>query len=352
MSIKDLSNKNKNKSESVKVRMIPPPIRIPIKEKQVKYNIKKNDIITPIDFNIDGIDITKYQQTVTEKTSLSKTVQDKKTVVTDIAEKVIFNEFTLVFEITRFFPDTGALKIEAILENSISGIEKILEKVNDYNEVLYEEIIPKIFNTIYKIDTESSEVDREIVLLKKPEGNNDYYEFYADPALVANVEEKRYFDYKNKSFHASHYCFDSKPELECFLQFLLSKDVKNIYFTGMFTDKKKTEFVIGYIDPESHRYRNYYPDFLAIMKDGSYQIIEIKGDNKLDDSTVKAKQEAAKALTTGSDIIYRMIAGSNAGNPEIVDPNFDKIIQYPLSSDGYGFSEAADSGDIKNEGYY
>ncbi|MCL2480096.1 MAG: hypothetical protein FWF38_00135 [Spirochaetaceae bacterium] len=347
MSIKDLSNNNKNKNESIKVRMLPPPRKITIKEKLVKYNIRKNDVIEPIDFYIDSIDVTKYQQTVTEKTNLSMTVQDKKAVVTDIAEKVRFSEYTLVFEIARFFPDTGAFKIEAILEKSISGISKILNRVNDYNEILYDEIIPKIFTAIYNINIESSEIEREIVLLKKPEGVLDFYEFYTDPGLVAHFEEKRFIDYKNKSFHASHYCFDSKPELECFIQFLLNKEVKNIYFTGMFTDKSKTDFAIGYTDPESYRYRNYYPDFLVEMKNGSFQIIEIKGDNKLEDKVVQAKKEAAKALATGSNMIYRMIAGSNADNPNIVDPNFDNIVQYPIIPDGYGMGIAADSGDTK-----
>jgi hypothetical protein len=144
------------------------------------------------------------------------------------------------------------------------------------------------------------------------------------------------------------------PELYCFIQFLKSKDVKNVYFTGMFTDKIKTEFSIGYTDPETDRYRNYYPDFWVEMKDGSYQIIEVKGDNKLNDRVVQAKKEAALALTVDSDIIYRMIAGTMAGNSGIVDPNFDKKItqfQYSETKNGLGMGLAADSGDIKREGY-
>jgi hypothetical protein len=186
--------------------------------------------------------------------------------------------------------------------------------------------------------------------LKEPTGENKFYEFYADPALVAYIKENKYSEYKNKSFHASHYCFDSKPELECFLQFLLSKDVKNVYFTGMFTDKNKTEFSIGYTDPETDRYRNYYPDFWVEMKDGFYQIIEVKGDDKLNDNVVQAKKEAALALTANSEVIYRMIAGSMAGSPGIVDPNFDKKITqflYPETKSDFGMGLAADSGDVK-----
>jgi len=351
MSIKDLSNKNKSNREPTRVQMIPPPKKIKVKEKQVKYNIKKNDLIKPIDFEIDKIDVSKYQITVTEKTTITRPVKDTKAVITDIQEKITYSDYSLVFEIARFFPDAGVLKIEAVLNNSVSGMEKILYKVNEYNEILYEEIIPKIFKAFYQIDVITSEVEREIVLLKKPEGENDYYEFYADPALIAHVEESRYADYRNKSFHASHYCFDSKPELECFIQFLQSRDVKNVWFTGMFTDKKKTDFAIGYNDPESHRYRNYYPDFLVEMKDGSYQIIEIKGDNLIDNKTVQAKKEAAKGLAAGSNMIYRLIAGSNASNPRIVGPDFGKIMEYPATSDGFGMQVAADSGEEKGDGY-
>jgi len=352
MGIKDLSNNDKKNKKKIEVRMIKPLRKIKIKEKHYNYDIKKNDVIKPIDFKIENIDVKKYQQTVTEKTKLAKPVNDKKTVVTGIAENFIFSEYTMIAEITRYFPEAGALKIDDILEKSKTGKAKILEKVNQYNEILYDWVIPEIFKAFYKITSSSSEIEHEITLLKEPTGENKFYEFYADPALVANVEEKKYLDYQNKSFHASHYCFDSKPELECFIQFLLSKDVKNVYFTGMFTDKNKTDFSIGYTDPETDRYRSYYPDFWVEMKDGSYQIIEVKGDNKLDDSIVQAKKEAALALTVNSEVIYRMIAGSLTGTPGIVDPNFDKNVNqflYPETQSDFGEGLAADSGDVKKE---
>jgi hypothetical protein len=42
-------------------------------------------------------------------------------------------------------------------------------------------------------------------------------------------------------------------------------------------------------------------------------------------------------------MIYRMIAGSNANNPGIIDLDFDKIIHYPITSDGYGMGMVAES---------
>ncbi|MCL2721607.1 MAG: DEAD/DEAH box helicase family protein [Treponema sp.] len=349
MSIKDLSNANKKRSLLVKVKMMPPERPIKVKEKRVKYNISKNDNIQPIDFGIDKIDVSKYQITVIEKTSLANSNKGKSEIAVDIADNKQFTEYMLIFEIAKYFPLTGALKIEEILRTSFSGIENVLNIVNKYNQFLYDEIIPRIFAEIYTIDREITEEEREIILLKTPpDGGNDYYEFYADPALLAHVESIEYAKYKDISFHASHYVFDSKPELECFIRFLQSKDVKNVYFTGMFTDRKKTDFAVGYTDPVSNNYRNYYPDFLVQMKDGSYQIIEVKGDNLIDNETVLAKQAAAQGLTADSNMIYRLIAGSDANNPNIVNPNYEsKVVKFPFvykgTTDGYGMGMAADS---------
>ena len=56
--------------------------------------------------------------------------------------------------------------------------------------------------------------------------------------------------------------------------------------------------------------RQYYPDFLAKMTDGSYQLIEVKGDNKIDDTVVKAKKAAAEEMAVASGVKYLMYASS------------------------------------------
>jgi hypothetical protein len=346
MSVKELANKNNKNKQPYKVRMIPPPRKLTIKERRYNYNITKKQIIPPINFDIDNIDITQYQRKVTEKTALSGTGKDNIKIITDIADKITFSLYMMVAEIARFFPEAGALKIENILENSEDGISKILEKVNSYNEVLYEHIIPKIFYSIYDVSGSHEETIREIVLLKMPEGK-EYFDFHADPALVVFVEDENYKKYKNKSFHADHYCFDSNPEYECFKKFLNSDKVEAVYFTGMFTSLNQNGLAIPYTDPESYRYRNYYPDFLVKMKDGSYQIIEVKGDNKLDNNVVKKKQEAARALATDSEMIYRMIASSAVSQMDITDPKKDRIYKYPETPDSFGIGLAADSGDVE-----
>ena len=121
-----------------------------------------------------------------------------------------------------------------------------------------------------------------------------------------------------KSFHADTYCFDSKPEKECFTQYLCSEKVDEIYFTGMFTSNQG-DLYVHYYDPDSQRIRQYYPDFLAKMADGSYQLIEVKGDNKIDDAVVKAKQEAAEEMAVASGVKYIMYAGSEIMNTHVLE---------------------------------
>ena len=85
----------------------------------------------------------------------------------------------------------------------------------------------------------------------------------------------------------------------------------------MFT-AKQGDLSVQYYDPESGRIRQYYPDFLAKLEDGSYQLIEVKGDNKIDDTVVKAKAVAAQEMAVASGIEYKMFAGSEIMKNHII----------------------------------
>ena len=105
-------------------------------------------------------------------------------------------------------------------------------------------------------------------------------------------------------------CFDSKPELELFYQYIKSDKVKEIYFTGMFTSSNNG-LEVQYIDPVSKIVRNYYPDFLVEFEDGTFEIIEVKGDDKIDDEVVQAKAYAALELAESSNMSYSMLKASD-----------------------------------------
>lgn len=106
------------------------------------------------------------------------------------------------------------------------------------------------------------------------------------------------------------------------MQYITSGKVKEVYFTGMFTSNQG-DLSVHYYDPESGRIRQYYPDFLAKMTDGSYQLIEVKGDNKIDDTVVKAKQAAAEEMAIASGIKYLMYAGSQIVNSHVLEDASD-----------------------------
>ena len=113
------------------------------------------------------------------------------------------------------------------------------------------------------------------------------------------------------------------------MQYITSGKVAEVYFTGMFTSNQG-DLSVHYYDPKSGRIRKYYPDFLAKMEDGSYQLIEVKGDNKIDDEIVKAKAEAAEEMAVASGVEYKMYAGSKILKTNILDTedNTTKVFSY------------------------
>ena len=193
-----------------------------------------------------------------------------------------------------------------------------------YHDIL----IPTIFHALNSVEAVRHSDDVEITLLKAPK-DAGYYVFSGKEGLVITKEHNNFTPAEIlKSFHADTYCFDSEPEKECFLQYISSPLVKEVYFTGMFTSDQG-DLSIQYYDPESGRIRKYYPDFLAKMTDGSYQLIEVKGDNMIDDPVVKAKQIAAEEMATASEMHYLMYAGSKLMKENVLDcPNqyFQKTI--------------------------
>ena len=292
-----------------KVRVLPPLRTITLKKIWHKYSLVEKEYSAPINFNIDAIDYDKYKSIMYEKDSIARDSSLKETNIDDIKEQKKYSEFSIVGEIAKYL-NISCLLVEKLLRESVDGVGAVLEAVNKYNDILNDVIVPEIFHALYEVKTELRTEDKEVVLLKEPK-DAGYYEFSAkDELVITSAYQGLKPEEKAKSFHADTYCFDSLPEKECFMQYITNSKIKEIYFTGMFT-ANQGELSVQYYDPESGRIRHYYPDFLAQLEDGSYQLIEVKGDNKIDDTVVKAKAAAAQEMAVASGIEYKMYAGSD-----------------------------------------
>ena len=308
MEINDMKS-NSGKPKSIyKVRVLPPPRTITLKRIRHEYLLKEKDYKTPVDFKIADIDYSKYEAIMYEKDSIAQDSSVKETNIDYIKEQIRYSELSLVGEISRYL-NVSCLLVDKILREATDDISVIIEAVNKHNEILDDVIVPCIFHALFEVKSEKKTEDKKLVLLKEPK-DAEYYEFSANDELVITNQYKGFTPEQiAKSFHADTYCFDSEPEKECFIQYITNSKVKEIYFTGMFTSNQG-DLSIQYYDPESERIRHYYPDFLARLENGSYQLIEVKGDNKIDDTIVKAKAEAAQEIALASGIEYKMYAAS------------------------------------------
>ena len=320
MDIKGLKDPSKKERRKYQVRVLPPPRKITLKRVWHEYSLEEKEYNEPVNFCLKDVDLEKYASVMFSRDGLAydSTVKEKN--IDEYRESRKYSEFTLVGEVARYL-NIPCLTVAKILQESVDGIDTIIEKVNKYNDILYDYIIPTVFHALFEVKSERKSEDKEFVLLREPK-DSGFYEFSAKEDLVLTDKYPGFTPEQiAKSFHADTYCFDSLPEKECFLQYIRSDKVEKIYFTGMFTSNQGDLFV-HYYDPESGRVRQYYPDFFAQMSDGSYQLIEVKGDNKIDDPVVKAKQAAAQELALASEqqkVNYIMYAGSQIMSTHILE---------------------------------
>lgn len=321
VSIDDISNSGDGKHKQLYQVKLLKPKKLVLKRISHKYYLNKKGYSAPIDFKLDSFDYDKYDTHVYEKQSLTDERVVKKQDV-DLGGSRAFTPYMLVAEIARYL-NISCLLVERILKESVDGVDKLTETVSKYNDILNDVIVPTIFKTLYEVTCETVTEEKQVDLLQMPEGK-DAYEFLALPELVETDDDAQFAKadafgepYRDKSFHTDKYCFDSKPEKECFLQYIFSDRVKEVYFTGMFTSKYNG-LAIQYIDPDTKAIRSYYPDFITTLDDGTIQIIEVKGDNMIDNDVVQAKAEAAREMASASKMEYLMLAGSKIIQEKII----------------------------------
>lgn len=311
MSVDDLKSSGKDK-ELVEVRLVPPPVKVKFKKVRKLHQLKEKKLAENIDLEIEKADTEQYKilgsyrsiHDISKKISADKDFSEYK-------DKREFSAFTLTAEISRYLNIKPSI-IKNVLSTTVQGFDNILSAVNEFNELLYDWIVPKLFKEFYDIETFEKLDEIEIELVKEPK-EGDCYRVNAKKDLLASMYDSKFTSFKYKSFHLDNYCFDSNPENNLFWTLLHDNSINKVWFTGMLTHGQ-SDFVINYIDPISHTVRSYYPDFLVLLNDGSYLILEVKGDNMIDDDIVKAKADYATQLATASNMSYRMIKGTDAMN--------------------------------------
>lgn len=334
MTVKDIKNRENDDKVTYEVKVVPPPRYIKIKKLRYNYNlVKKYNEHTNINLELDRIDLEKYKPKIIKKDSLTDSRVAKIKEMDSSEENIKYSEIMLYSEISRYIGDLKCTEVKKILKNDIKDV---IELVSKYNQILYDWIIPKIVDFAYELEKTTKTENKEVILLKEPE--EEYYTFKAKPELVITNEDLQILGVKNKSFHADTYCFDSKPEKELFLQYIKNKKIKEIYFTGMFTNASQTDFYIQYIDPESNSLRKYYPDFIAKFENDTYEIIEVKGDNKIDDAVVNAKKNAALEIASESKMKYTIYKSSTIMSENVLD-NEIKYTQEEIESDTLKIAE-------------
>jgi len=314
ISADEFQNSGANK-DRVQIRVVPPPRTIKLKRIRRHYEMTEKKPQDGLSLQLDQIDTTPYKLIHTKLDGLPDGRDRPKQLVEDLSyirEQQLYSQISLVAEISRYL-NKPCLFIQDILEGSAEGMDEILEVVNEFNELLYDWIIPKLFRELYEITPEEKHEEYEVELIKVPA--QGYYEMSAKKDMIVRKTDDVAQDYPDdRSFHVDTYCFDSNPEKELFWKLLQDNRIKEVYFTGMLTHGQ-SDFYIQYIDPESHTVRSYYPDFLLKKEDDSYLIVEVKGENKLDDPVVLAKQEYAEQIAVASGMSYQMMAGKAVSGP-------------------------------------
>lgn len=305
--IKDAEKTNADKIQK-EVRIVPPAKKVKIKKVIHHHTFEeKKEIVDIVDFGLSQVDYSKYEITKTEYSGVELKNEGKEIITSTTRNKKKYSKFMLVNEISNYL-NLSCILIEKLLKKSIDTLPKILEYVNEYNEIIYDVIIPKLFDVFYEIKVVREEKEEEVLLVKEPK--DGVYKFSTKEGLYITKDDLQVREFSNKSFNVDTYCFDSTKEKAFFSKNIINEKIKNIYFTGMFT-QGQSDFYIQYIDPETFSLRKYYPDFFIEMENGKTYIVEVKGEHMIDSEVVKEKARATKEIASINTNFEYLLIPSN-----------------------------------------
>ena len=307
-------------ARTIQVRVNEPPVKIKLQRTRRRFILEEKMLVAGGSLGIDRADKQAWAE-LTSRYHLIETIQvgmndpvvnqgvvSKTHDLTHVRTKLKYSELMLVAEVSRYL-NRDPIQIEAILTSTKEGITGLLEVVNEFNELLYDVVIPRLFDLLYELKCDVETDEYEIELVKTPV--NGFYQVTTTVDMIVREDDPVVRRNKEKSFHLDTYCFDSRPERALFHDLLQESKVKRVYFTGMLTHGQ-SDFFIQYVDPESRTVRSYYPDFLVQREDNSYFILEVKGDNMISDPIVQAKKQFAQQMAFASSMEYHIIKGTDA----------------------------------------
>ena len=170
------------KKKIAEVRIVPPSIKIEVKKIKKLYQMKKKKLAEHVDLKLDEVDLDRYRITVSRRTidDLSKVVGGRQD-ISDIKEQRKFSPYTLVGEIARYL-NMKPLELKAIMLTLTESIESICDRVNEFNDLLYDEVIPRLFKEIYEVKEYKNEETVTLELVKDPDekGEDCYRVSYKD----------------------------------------------------------------------------------------------------------------------------------------------------------------------------
>ena len=321
ISVEELQQTASDK-QTVQIRVLD-PVKIKLVRVRRQYDVREKELLEGQSLGLDRSDkeawnelVEKYRLIETQQEGLNAASAVRAAIsrtfdLTERREKRIFSRMTLVAEVSRYL-NLSPLRIESLLNSTKEGTEELVAMANEFNELLYDEIIPRLFKLLFDLNESQETEEHEVELIRIPEAG-----FYTVTAAKDKIVRQADVESPNreKSFHLDTYCFDSKSENWLFWDLVREKRVRKVYFTGMLTHGQ-SDFFIQYIDPDSHTVRSYYPDFIFLREepDGTekYVIVEVKADNQIDDAVVQAKKEFASQIAVASGMEYRIIKSTDA----------------------------------------
>ena len=302
--IKKINKENIQKE----VRIVPPPKKVKIKKIVHHHSFEeKKEIVDIVDFGLSEIDYSKYEINLSIYKGIELESEGTEIITSEQRSKRKYSKIMLINEISNYL-NLSCLLIEKLLKNSKDTLPIILNYVNKYNEIIYDIIIPKLFNIFYEIKVTQEEIEEEVLLVREPK--DGVYKFSTKEELFINKDDLRVREFNDKSFNVDTYCFDSRKEKEYFMRNLCKNEVKKIFFTGMFT-QGQSDFYIQYVDPETFTLRKYYPDFFLEKENGKTYIVEIKGEHMIDSEVVKEKARATKEIASVNTNFEYLLIPSN-----------------------------------------